>query len=260
VPTGQPSGGAPVGLPHLLRALGSLSDLELRTRRAGELLAALPAREAAPLLEALLRSAGRREEPARTVLIAVQRGLRSHLPLAHRDELRREAVRCSARELGALLSEGAAARSFDRDREEWVDTGLRTLTLGQRKQLARAHDPDLLARLASDPDPAVIRNLLANPRLVERQVVGLASRRPVRAAVLEEVLRSRRWAQNLSVRRAVALNPYAPPALAAAALPLLTRAELREVAGSLGLDGELRALARRLLDRSEAPAPAAGQA
>ena len=49
------------------------------------------------------------------------------------------------------------------------------------------------------------------------------------------------------LQRAIALNPYSPPALAAAALALLTAPDLREVANDLTIATEVRVQARRLL-------------
>ena len=38
-----------------------------------------------------------------------------------------------------------------------------------------------------DPDPVVIRNLLKNPRLLERDVLRIASAQPVAADVISEI-------------------------------------------------------------------------
>jgi hypothetical protein len=61
------------------------------------------------------------------------------------------------------------------------------------------------------------------------------------------VFRSRRWGTNRRVRRALAMNPYCPPALATAALALLTAPDLREVVAYATLSSEVRAQAVRLL-------------
>ena len=81
-----------------------------------------------------------------------------------------------------------------------------------------------------------------------RTKIAAASRRPQRPEVLEEIFRSRRWSSNRRVRRALALNPYSAPALASAALALLTAPDLREVAGDLTISSDVRVQARRLLE------------
>jgi len=93
----------------------------------------------------------------------------------------------------------------------------------------------------------VVKHVLQNARCTEREVLLAASRRPQRAEVLEEIFRSRRWSSNRRVRRALALNPYSPPALASAAMALLTAPDLRELAGDLTISAEVRVQARRLL-------------
>ena len=80
-----------------------------------------------------------------------------------------------------------------------------------------------------------------------REVLVAASRRPQRPEVLDEIFRARRWSSNRRVRRALALNPYSAPALASAALALLTAPDLREVAGDLTISSDVRVQARRLL-------------
>ena len=232
---------------QLARQLSALEDLELRSRRAAEALRSLEPPEAVALLVDLLRAAGLRSTPAAAALEGVLRALRVELDEDDRAALRAAAEGSNAPQVLALVTAAAATRSFDHDREQWVDREMRARTLGMRKQLARAHDRDLLARLATDQDPSVLRNLLLNPRLTEREVLVAASRRPTRAAALEEIFRSRRWGQNRRVRRALALNPYSPPTLGVAALALLTAPDLREVMADRNLAAEVRGQARRLL-------------
>ena len=118
----------------------------------------------------------------------------------------------------------------------------RPLTLGERKSVARGRDPNLIARVLRDPDPAVIAILLGNPSLVEAHVVRLAARRPVNPAVLREVFRSLRWSTRQAVRLALVQNPWCPLEVGMRLVPLLTVAERRSVARS----GEIPAQVRRL--------------
>ena len=82
----------------------------------------------------------------------------------------------------------------------------RTLTLGERKALARRPTRKVMEKLFSDPHPSVIRTLLENPKVVEADVVRLAARRPGNPEVLAEVVRSPRWAHRLRVRISAARN------------------------------------------------------
>ena len=230
---------------ELARSLASLEGGELRARKAAALLSALPPDEAVDLLAQLIRRADRRVDPDAAALEGLLRAVREMLDEERIDLLFRAAE--ADLEVQALFARSEAARSFDHDREQWIDREMRARTLGERRALARTHDRDLLARLAGDPDPTVVRHILTNSRCTEREVLLAASRRPQRREVLEEIFRSRRWSVNRRVRRAISLNPYSPPALASAALALLTAPDLREIAGNLTISPEVRVQARRLL-------------
>lgn len=231
----------------LARMLAALEDFEVRARKAAAVLSSLPAEQAVVLLGSLVRRSQKRLDPDAAALEGLLRGLRNHVEPATLEALHRAAEALGEDEVVALVTPAPASRSFDRDREQWVDREMRARTLGERKQLARTQDRDLLARLAQDQDPDVVRQLLLNPKCTEREALLAASRRPARSAVLEEVFGSRKWAQNRRVRRALAMNPYSPPALASAALALLTAPDLREVSADPTVSSEVRVQARRLL-------------
>ena len=235
----------------LARALASVEGGELRARKAASLLSALPAEEAVDLLAQILRRADRRIDPDAAALEGLLRAVRELLDPDRIDLLFRAAE--ANLEVQALFARTEPSRSFDHDREEWIDREMRARTLGERRALARTHDRDLLSRLATDQDPTVVKHILMNPRCTEREVLLAASRRPQRAEVLEEIFRSRRWSANRQVRRALSLNPYSPPSLASAALALLTAPDLREVARNLTLCPEVRVQARRLLGNRSGP-------
>lgn len=125
----------------------------------------------------------------------------------------------------------------------------RPLTLGERKSVARGRNPDVVARVLRDPDPAVIRILLGNPSLVEAQVVRLAARRPVQPAVLREVYRSLRWSARHAVRLALVQNPWCPVDVGVRIAPLLTLAERRSVATGAEIPLAVRTLCDGLATR-----------
>jgi hypothetical protein len=230
---------------ELARTLASLEAGELRARKAATVLAELAPGDAVAVLGQLIRRADRRSDPEAAAVEGLLRAVRDLLDKTLVDALFQAAEH--DHEVQALFARTRPARNFDHDREEWIDREMRARTLGERRALGRTHDRDLLARLATDPDPTVVKHVLQNARCTEREVLLAASRRPQRAEVLEEIFRSRRWSSNRRVRRALALNPYSPPALAAAALALLTAPDLREVAGDLTISADVRVQARRLL-------------
>jgi len=207
-----------------------------------------PEEAACVLGELVARS--RESEPARKALAALCRALLGGAPESVEQ---RRAIRGAAAALGlgavaALFTEAKPERELDEERRRG-DPAFASLTLGHRTQMARLEpDRDRLARLAFDDDPAVIRNLLLNPRATEALVVRVAARRPVPSEVLAEVARSRRFGNRRAVRRALALNPHTPPAVATAILPQLVDGDLQEVAASEVLHPAVRRAAGAVIE------------
>jgi len=125
----------------------------------------------------------------------------------------------------------------------------RTLTLGERKSLARGARREVLARLLADADVQVIEILLGNPRITERDVVAIAARRPVRGDVIRAVFGSR-WVTRYAVKLAIAHNPHAPLDVALRLVAGLAAADLRRVATDPNIAEALRQQARRLMSSS----------
>jgi hypothetical protein len=125
----------------------------------------------------------------------------------------------------------------------------RTLTLGERKSLARKSSRAMMDKLLLDPHPEVIRQLLRNPLVTEDDVLRLAAKRPNRPDVLTEIARSVRFIHRAPVRLAVILNPDTPLEIAGPIAGLLMRQELRLVAESTHVSPAVRALCLEHLER-----------
>ncbi|GEJ56094.1 hypothetical protein [Anaeromyxobacter diazotrophicus] len=240
----------------LARRLGALEEGAIRARAAARALAALAPGAAAGLLEAALRAAaGGEPEPAAALAQAL---------LVPGPDLGYEALAAlyaAAADAGLddvrrLLLSAPPRLAWQPPRDR-ADARLARLTLGHKKALARRPgDPDLLARLAAEGDPAVVRELLRNPHLTEELVVRIAARRPCRPETLRCLHEERRWRARPAVARAIAHNPYAEPALVAKLLPRLSPRELSDLAEDGALHAMVRALAASLAP-GRAPAAAA---
>jgi hypothetical protein len=68
-------------------------------------------------------------------------------------------------------------------------------------------------------------------------------------AALARVFASPRWVARVAVRRALASNPRTPADIALALVPMLARAELREIAADQRLAKAVRARALQVLRR-----------
>jgi hypothetical protein len=124
----------------------------------------------------------------------------------------------------------------------------RALTLGHRKTLARRGDRSAIHRLLHQPEGDVLPHLLQNPRLVERDVVAVAARRPTDPQIQRLLAGTPRWIARYRVKKALVLNPHTPSDISLRLLPFLQRADLRQLRGMASLTPALRSAAERLLD------------
>jgi hypothetical protein len=232
--------------------LRALEEGSLRTLAAAREVAALEPGLAADVVGALVDLAAEGDPVA---VAAVARALDGDsIPYPHRAAIYEAAVARGLDEVSALLLAPRPRVAWEAPRDK-PDPRLARLTLGHKKALARTHrDPDLLARLAAEGEPTVVRELLRNPRLTEEFAVRLAARRPCRPETLRCLFEDRRWRTRPRVATALAHNPYVETEIALKLLPVLPERNIAD----LGRDGAIhplvRAAAARLLElRGGAP-------
>ncbi|WP_437577554.1 hypothetical protein [Sorangium sp. So ce887] len=230
---------------------------ELRLRVAfvrSEMLRAEPA-SVARALDDLCRDAEQADPGARDVLGAVVPVLADPALSERVEQLRELAPSLSLLSLSRLLRrkarrhEAQPASPAPDERRLATSSAGRALSLGERRALARRPTRAAFDALLRDPHPLVIRNLLANPRLTEDDVVRLAARRPASPEVMTELARHPEWPQRARVRMAIVQNPGAPPELAVPMVRLLLRPELLQLAAAADVPAVVRAAARELLER-----------
>jgi hypothetical protein len=109
-------------------------------------------------------------------------------------------------------------------------------TIGERKNFAHSTNHDLIAKLIHDPEPMVIERLLQNPRITEREVLKIITRRPVKPAIVRVVANSVKWNSSYTIKDAIARNPYTPIEITLKILPALMKQDLTEISqdGSIG--------------------------
>ncbi len=131
------------------------------------------------------------------------------------------------------------------------DPLLDSLTLGEKRALARTSDRDMIRRLLHVDSPLVAAALLENPHVTSADVVRMASKRPLSSEVLAVIGRHRRWIVNSQVRCAVVLNPSVPFDVAVGLLEKMGAGELRDVISLLPSGGRLSDMAKKLLSKRE---------
>lgn len=134
------------------------------------------------------------------------------------------------------------------------------ISLGRRKAAARNTrfnnaNRDTLDRLLRDRNPAVVRLLLHNGRVTERDVVRMAAQRPANPSCLQCIADHPKWAQRYAVRKALACNPRTPHPVAERLMRTLMRQDLRFIAGTSNLPERVRTEARSALKESVGAPP-----
>ena len=120
-------------------------------------------------------------------------------------------------------------------------------TLGHRKALARLPNRDSLEQLLRNPEVEVVPHILQNPRLLERDVVLLAARRPTVAEMQRLIFTSKRWVNRHRVKRALLFNPHTPVDIAIRLLGFFDVVDLRRASRNKALDEVVRDAAVRML-------------
>lgn len=225
---------------QLARRLAALSETSLRVSYVRRYLADLDAQEAADLVTVAVAMAEASEPDFSRLLLTVSMALADPGLDGLRDSI---AATLAARQQPRM------ARMFQRDTDATSseepqrvpDVGLgRTPTLGERKAWARTHDRRRLGHVLRDPHPDVVRVVLSNPHLTERDVVFLCAQRPVPPDVLRTVFASERWIVRYAVKLTVARNPHTPLDVALQLAPHLRAPDRRTLAASPELAPALR--------------------
>jgi hypothetical protein len=215
-------------------------------------LAELRDTDAAEILASLCEDGERADPDSREALLVVAMLLAADGDSPFVVRLREHAEARHLLSLARLLRRGADAVVSPRLSEPPVpDYGAgRELTVGERRSLARSPQRKVIERLLRDPHPLVLRQLLVNPRLTEDDVVRLAARRPLHAAIVSVLAESPRWLKRPRLRMALLLNPGTPEPVSMPLLSVCTRCELLEVVHGVDAPLALRSSAQELLERS----------
>jgi hypothetical protein len=236
---------------RLVTRLAGLPELAMRSVALAETLASFGALQSVWTLETLIRGALEKRAGYDEVYAALVDPdvVAGSVEAEHLDAMLRagRAEGCVAA-VQWLLSGSAPEGQEGPESDSLIDQELKSLTLGDRRARARRATGDAIHRLAVDPDPGVITNLLNNPRVTETVVLAICSRRPTVSPALEAVLRSPRWLRRYKVKLALARNPYLSQKFALNLLPTLNRPDLVSVRDDESLAPTLRLAAQRLLD------------
>jgi hypothetical protein len=229
----------------LAKKLSALPEPAMRQAAVVSYLRAIEVEQAVAVLD-VLQERGSAGGPPYTVALTALVSALSDEDLVY-DELVAlygAAKRQERHSLAQLFFSARPAETKHRKRDEQ-----RELTLGHRKQLARTGDRDRIARVLASPEATVVKELLRNRKVIEQDVIALASRRPTEAAIQREIFASTSWIARYEVKRALVLNPYTPTDIAIRLLVFLRRKDLKLITQTSTLDTVLQQAARQRLER-----------
>ena len=103
------------------------------------------------------------------------------------------------------------------------------ISVGERIAAARRCSLALIKVFLFDQDAKVFASLLINQRLREEELLFYASSPKAEPAQLAMIASDPKWSFRYSIRRALALNPISPRAVAAAQLRYLRKDDLRKI-------------------------------
>ncbi len=158
------------------------------------------------------------------------------------DPLERE--KCFGRERCIYIKD--LAREFEYTRVLWLFTDdakmpslideetpsfpeLDEFSLGHKKFYARQFNRRLLEKLTYDRNPEVIRELLNNSLLTEREIVKIAARRNISPEILKEIYHNEKWISRYSIKTALFWNPHTPVSISIALIPHLLIQDIKPI-------------------------------
>lgn len=234
---------------RLIADASALPEDEMRVTLLRKRLSTLSADEVVLFFEAFFKRKAH-EKGVRKVMAALvdPAGLKRILGPERYAEARGASLRRGLKKVSRLFTEPMPRKTgvAGYDKEEEIKMEL--MTLGQRRALAKGHVKDMLDRLLSDPDPTVVANILNNPRITEKEVLKIASKRPNSPQILKLLAGHRTWSRRYNVIKAIALNPYSPPRVAVALLEFLLIQDIKAVSEDSTLHIEVRAGASEILE------------
>ncbi len=232
----------------VLSDLAGLPEDAMRLGLLGRRLKALDPRHAALLIDAICRK-GRGGRSSRMALMALvdPEGLKSALGEEKCALIYLASIELGLQRVSRLFTDLQPRKKGLAGYDSEEDAGMEFITPGERRAMARGFKKDSLLRLLSDPDPAVIGNLLNNPRITEKDVVRMASRRPASPGILRLIAGHRIWSKRYGVIRALVLNPYTPPRISIALLEVLPAQDLGPAAEDGSLHPQVRLAASEIL-------------
>lgn len=121
------------------------------------------------------------------------------------------------------------------------------IPLGVKRSFAKKMDRMLIRRMLQEKDPYVVKNLLSNPLITEKDVLKIASMRPTNQSVIKVIYAFDKWINLYSVKEAIIKNPYSPFRLSLLLLFYMQKKELKDIHSDNTLHPVIREISMEIL-------------
>jgi len=156
-------------------------------------------------------------------------------------------VKTSNVTLKHLIIPPPAHRFLKKGEVEITDVKMDYIPLGVKRSLAKKMDIMLLRRMVFERDPLVIKHLLSNPLITEKDVLKISSLRPTTSSVIKTIFSSDKWINYYAVKEAIIKNPYTPFRIALVLLFYMQKQELESIKKNATLHPEIRYEANKMI-------------
>ncbi len=238
----------------LVMSTSALSERQMRSLRLKDKLDGLPDDLVIEIVNDIFANAGPSDVPRAIFILSIV-DIFSIPTDIDNQRLLKMYVHCRQRgyELTAHFFVGPEPKKKPFSKYDFVEgRELEYITLGEKKSLARTRKKDLLDRLLYDNNPIVVKNILANPRLTETDVLKMVSRRPNSEEVLTAIYKSDRWINSYTIKCSMVKNPYTPVGIALGLLLFLKAQDLKEISIDTTLHEVIKEMAWELISRRNA--------
>ncbi|MCX7990683.1 MAG: hypothetical protein N2999_01410 [Proteobacteria bacterium] len=151
--------------------------------------------------------------------------------------------------LNLLIDPPLPHKFLKRGEVHTTDIMMDYLPLGIKRSFAKKLDRILIRRMLLEKDPYVVKYLLSNPIITEKDVLKIASGRPTKEEVIKVIYTFDKWINLYSVKEAIVKNPYSPFRLSLLMLFFMQQRELRTIHSDNTLHPVIREIAKEIIDR-----------
>lgn len=234
-----------------LADISALPEEKMRLDLLGRRLAGIDAGDAARFIDILYRKTDDLSAGKARALLVDPEGLKGAIGSVAYRKIYLASIDLGLRKVSRLFTDLPPRKKAPSGYDQEEEAPMEFLTLGQRRAMSKSFTRETLNRLLSDPDPMVIANLLNNPKVTEKEILKIASKRPNSPNILRLIARHKVWSKRYGVARAIILNPYAMPRVSIALLEAMLTQDLRLISDDKTLHPQIRLSAKELLDEKE---------